>query len=69
MLKTQVQIMETWRRTREAALPTPAERLEQDRGEVTAQTAMIALLVLAAVAAGGVIAGKIAGHAAKIPAP
>ncbi len=69
MLKTQVQITESWRRAREAALPTSTDRLERDRGEVTAQTAMIALLVIAAVAAGTIIASRITGNANKIPSP
>ena len=67
MLKTQVQILESWRQARESALPTYADG--RDRGEVTAQTAMIALLVIAAIAAGGIIASKITGNANKIPSP
>jgi hypothetical protein len=69
MLKTQVQILESWRRAQEAALPTSMHDRESDRGEVTAQTAMIALLVIAAVAAGTIIASRITGNANKIPTP
>ena len=69
MLKSQVQITESWRRAREAALPTLTDGLKRDRGEVTAQTAMIALLVIAAVAAGTIIASRITGNANKIPSP
>lgn len=69
MLKTQVQITESWRRAQEGAFTTATDRLERDRGEVTAQTAMIALLVIAAIAAGGIIATKITGNANKIPSP
>jgi hypothetical protein len=67
MLKTQVQVLESWRRARESALPSPVDN--RDRGEVTAQTAMIALLVIAAVAAGTIIASRITGNANKIPSP
>ncbi len=69
MLKTQVQILESWRRAQEAALPASMTGRESDRGEVTAQTAMIALLVIAAVAAGTIIASRITGNANKIPTP
>ncbi len=69
MLKTQVQVLESWRRARESALSTQIDRQTRDRGEVTAQTAMIALLVIAAIAAGGIIASKITGNANKIPSP
>jgi len=69
MLKTQVQVLESWRRARESALSTSLDLQDRDRGEVTAQTAMIALLVIAAIAAGGIIASKITGNANKIPSP
>lgn len=52
---------------------TAAQQLERwrddDRGEVTATTALIVLLVIAAIAAGGVIATKIRSNAANIPSP
>jgi len=67
MLKTQVQVLESWRRARESALLTSMD--DRDRGEVTAQTAMIALLVIAAIAAGTIIASRITGNANKIPSP
>jgi hypothetical protein len=67
MLKTQVQVLESWRRARESALLNSMD--DRDRGEVTAQTAMIALLVIAAVAAGTIIASRITGNANKIPSP
>ena len=69
MLKTQVQILESWRRARESAITTVLDDGSDDRGEVTAQTAMIALLVIAAVAAGTLIASRITGNANKIPQP
>jgi hypothetical protein len=67
MLKTQVQVLESWRRARESALLNSMD--DRDRGEVTAQTTMIALLVIAAVAAGTIIASRITGNANKIPSP
>jgi len=69
MLKTQVQVLESWRRARESVFATSLDDGSDDRGEVTAQTAMIALLVIAAVAAGAVIASRITGNANKIPTP
>ena len=42
---------------------------ERDRGEVTATTALIVILVIAAIAAGGVIAIKIANNANNVPEP
>ncbi len=67
MLKTQVQVLESWRRARESLLLTSTD--DRDRGEVTAQTALIALLVIAAIAAGTIIASRITGNANKIPSP
>jgi hypothetical protein len=40
-----------------------------DRGEVTATTAMIVLLVVAAIAAGGIIAAKLVANAENVPSP
>lgn len=42
---------------------------ERDRGEVTATTALIVLLVIAAIAAGTVIATKITNNADNVPEP
>lgn len=42
---------------------------ERDRGEVTATTALIVLLVTAAIAAGVVIAQRINDNANNIPSP
>jgi heme A synthase len=44
-----------------------AER--DDRGEVTATTALIVLLVVAAIAAGGIIAAKLVANANNVPSP
>jgi hypothetical protein len=49
------------------------DRLEtarrDDRGEVTATTALIVLLVVAAIAAGGIIAAKLIDNANNVPSP
>ncbi len=45
------------------------ERSRDDRGEVTGQTAMIVLLVVAAIAAGTVIASRITENAGRVPSP
>ena len=42
---------------------------ERDRGEVTATTAMIVLLVTAAIAAGVIIADRISSNAESVPSP
>lgn len=46
-----------------------AEASRNDRGEVTANTAFIVLLVVAAITAGGVIAAKLVANANKVPSP
>jgi hypothetical protein len=49
------------------------DRLEaarhDDRGEVTATTALIVLLVVAAITAGGIIAAKLVANANNVPSP
>lgn len=69
MLELQVQMLTMWWH----ASDTIAERLrlarDDERGEVTAQTAMTVLLVIAALAAGAVIATKIGNNADKVPEP
>lgn len=42
---------------------------ERDRGEVTATTALIVLLVTAAIAAGVIIADRISSNAESVPSP
>jgi hypothetical protein len=63
MLHTQIRLLEAWWRLR--------HHLDHDdeRGEVTASTALIVLLVIAAIAAGGIIATKITGNAEAVPTP
>lgn len=44
-------------------------RLNRERGEITATTAIIVLLTIAALTAGGIIAGKIVANANNVPSP
>ena len=70
MLEAQVQVLSLW--SQAAARMRVAlrhARAERDRGEVTAQTAMIFLLVVAAIAAGIVVAARITSNANNIPEP
>lgn len=67
MLQFQVLILNRWSHARAAA----HRRLDDARetGEITATTAMIVILVIAAVAAGGIIATKIRANANNVPTP
>ncbi len=67
MLELQLKILTLWH-TAGMAL---RQRLDvrNERGEVTATTALIVLLVIAAIAAGGIIAGKITDNANNVPSP
>lgn len=68
MLEQQMKVLMAWQRAGET-LRARREREIRDRGEVTATTAMIMLLVVAAIAAGGVIAAKILDNAEAVPTP
>ncbi len=67
MIKAQLELVRLWyragERVREAAMA------QEDRGEVTGQTAMIVVLVTAAIAAGVAIAAAIAANTDNIPSP
>lgn len=65
LLKEQAMVLELWYRAKMSL----SERSRGDRGEVTATTAMIFLLVGAAIVAGGVIAQKITNNANNVPDP
>ena len=69
MLEVQVKILTAWLRAGTAIRTRMSEMEHEDRGEVTATTALIVILVIAAIAAGGVIAAKIASNANAIPSP
>ncbi len=69
MLELQTKLLVAWA----AAVTAIRQRLDDargdERGEVTATTALIVLLVIAAIAAGGIIASKITGNANNVPSP
>lgn len=67
MLHIQLRILNTW----STARATARQRIDdaRDTGEITATTAMIVILVIAAVAAGGIIATKIRANANNVPTP
>ena len=70
MLELQIRILSAWIATGQAIrhrLDTFRE--DGDRGEVTATTALIVLLVIAAIAAGTIIAAKITSNANNVPSP
>lgn len=67
MLRIQVRILNHWSNARGAARRHVDDA--RDTGEITATTAMIVILVIAAVAAGGIIATKIRANANNVPTP
>lgn len=69
MLELQLTMLSMWWTTRDTIRQRWDESKGDDRGEVTATTAMIVLLVIAAIGAGAVIATKIGNNAKKVPEP
>ncbi len=69
MLETQMKLMAAWYAAGETVRARLAEARHDERGEVTAQTAMIVLLVAAAIAAAGIIAVKMTNNANNVPEP
>ncbi|MAT05535.1 MAG: hypothetical protein CL424_10890 [Acidimicrobiaceae bacterium] len=67
MLQFQVNLLTAWWEAAEAI--ERRYEADRDRGEITATTAMIVILVIAAIAAGGVIAAKIVANAENVPEP
>ena len=67
MLNIQVALLTAWQMVSDAAQDQIRE--QRDRGEVTATTAMIVLLVVAAIAAGTIIAARITANANNVPSP
>ena len=67
MLNIQVALLTAWQMVSNAA--QDQIRGQRDRGEVTATTAMIVLLVVAAIAAGTIIAARITANANNVPSP
>ena len=69
MLQLQMKVLSAWMAAGDAVNLRLQEARHDDRGEVNATTAFIVLLVIAAIAAGGVIANKITTNANNIPSP
>ncbi len=67
MLNIQVALLTAWRMVSDAARDQIRE--PRDRGEVTATTVLIVLLVIAAIAAGTIIATRITTNANNVPSP
>ena len=68
MLKTQIQMIQLWTSAGDV-MRDRASVMREDRGEVTGQTALIVLLVTAAIAAGVAIAAAMASNTSNIPTP
>jgi len=69
MLELQLRLLSSWWAAGEAIRQRAADARSDERGEVTATTAIIVLLVAAAIAAGAVIATKITSNANSVPSP
>jgi hypothetical protein len=69
MLEFQMQLLTAWWQAADSVRQRLRDARRDERGEITATTALIVILVIAAIAAGGVIAAKIANNAAKVPEP
>lgn len=67
LLKQQIKMLTAWYAVGDAMRDRVRE--DRDRGEVTATTALIVLLVIAAIAAGTIIATKITNNANNVPEP
>lgn len=68
MMKPQVEMIRLGYRASNAVREVAANSRD-DRGEVTGQTALIVLLVTAAIAAGVAIAAAMASNTSNIPTP
>ncbi len=68
MWQLQIHLLNVWQAAGDR-LRAASDRAGDDRGEVTAQTALIVILVIAAIAAAGVIANKITSNANNVPSP
>lgn len=68
MLELQVKVLAAWHRAGET-VHTRMAADHDDRGDVTASTALTVILVIAALAAGAVVAAKIMSNAEAIPEP
>jgi beta-lactamase regulating signal transducer with metallopeptidase domain len=69
MLELQIGLLTMWWSANDALRERLAHARDDDRGEVTGTTALIVILVIAAIAAGGIIATKITDNANNVPSP
>lgn len=70
MLDIQLQVLHLWYEVGDRLRAAHARATDdRDRGEVTATTALIFLLVVAAIAAGTIIATRITNNANNVPEP
>ncbi len=69
MLDLQIHLLTAWWQAADTLRQRLDDARDDDRGEITATTALIVILVIAAIAAGGVIASKIAANANNVPSP
>lgn len=68
LLRAQIGIVQCWLQAGHAVdAGRRRVREDRDRGEVTATTALIVILVVAAIAAAGIIAGKMRDNANNVP--
>jgi hypothetical protein len=69
MLEFQVRLLTAWWQAADNVRQRLDDTRDDERGEITATTALIVLLVIAAIAAGGIIATKITNNANNVPEP
>jgi hypothetical protein len=69
MLELQLGLLTMWWSASDTIRERLANARDDDRGEITATTALIVILVIAAIAAGGVIATRITSNANNVPTP
>ena len=69
MLALEVRMVTVWMAAGDTIRHRLREAWDDDGGEITATTALIVILVIAAIGAGTVIATKIANNARHVPEP
>lgn len=69
MLQLQMMLLTAWWAAGDAVISRIDTARHDDRGEVTATTAIIVILVIAAIAAGTIIATRITDNANNVPTP
>jgi hypothetical protein len=69
MLPIQIRLLTVWWHATDTLVQRLRAARNDERGEITATTALIVILVVAAIAAGGIIAAKITANANNVPSP